>query len=517
MTFPLWQHQIEGIEKAKGKPGFGFFMEMGTGKTRAMIEVLRHLQEKTGRPLRTVVIAPPVVVPQWKQEFIKYSDMDPGKIILLNGSGSKRAQTIRHQGFYGTGVETLLYNKIFVANYSILNMPLPLSWLAKWEPEVVVLDESHRLKNPSTKSSKAAYELANPMNIQTRQLAPKPFTFILTGTPILNSPSDLFQQFKIMLGGFPCPDRMIYNFFEFRSRYFKDRNAGMPKQVYFPKFEPKTLEKDGEDSVSVLSRVIDPFIYRKTKAECLDLPEEISTNVPVEMGKEQAQAYESMERDFIAYVGSSACVAQLAIVKALRLMQITSGFMSLHSQGEEDAPKPYFFTEDLKLLALKELLEQIRDEGKKVLIWSVWRPTFGRIEQACIDVGLKVVQCHGGVSMKDKMEAVQRFKQDPYTSVFLGHPMSGGIGLNLVEAPYSIFYSRNFSLEQYLQARSRNHRGGAKEAGHQSITHYDLYCRGTIEEMVLERLSGKEEVSGKILSEIGQGLRLRFFQERRSA
>ena len=112
------------------------------------------------------------------------------------------------------------------------------------------------------------------------------------------------------------------------------------------------------------------------------------------------------------------------------------------------------------------------------------------------------VEAHGEVSSHQKSEAVRLLNEDPKVRVFLGHPGSGGIGLNLTVAPYSIFYSRNYSLEQYLQAQARNYRGGQQ----QKVTHYQLITENTIDEFVLEKLSYKEAISEKLLGDIAKEL-----------
>ena len=107
----------------------------------------------------------------------------------------------------------------------------------------------------------------------------------------------------------------------------------------------------------------------------------------------------------------------------------------------------------------------------------------------------------GEISATARQEAIDRFKTDRACKVFLGHPGSGGIGINLTCAAYSIFYSRTFSLEHSLQAEARNYRGGSLEEGHEKITRIDLVCEGTIDEEIVRRLYEKEEMSMKLIRE----------------
>jgi SNF2 family DNA or RNA helicase len=146
--------------------------------------------------------------------------------------------------------------------------------------------------------------------------------------------------------------------------------------------------------------------------------------------------------------------------------------------------------------ALSELLSELTPHSK-VLVWSVWRENYAQIRAVCERLGLKFVEVNGAVSERDRVAAVEAFNTDPTIRVFSGHPGSAGIGINLVSASYSIFYSRNFSLEQSLQAEARNHRGGSEI--HEKITRIDLVCEGTIDELITEKLNTKQAISDTLL------------------
>jgi SNF2 family DNA or RNA helicase len=262
----------------------------------------------------------------------------------------------------------------------------------------------------------------------------------------------------------------------------------MPKHRYFPNWQiiPGSLEQMNE------------MIFRKgmrvEKKDCLDLPPMVRQTIKVGMTPAQAKLYKEMKQDLIAFMGENQTVAAtLAITKALRLMQIASGY-AMTVEGEtvslENTPK-----QD----ALKELLSELTPHSK-VLVWAVWKENYTQIRKVCEELGVGYVEVHGDVSPKVKADSVERFNSDSETRVFIGHPGSGGIGINLVVAPYSIFYSRTFSLEHSLQAEARNHRGGSEI--HDKITRIDLVCEGTIDELATERLIAKEEISDRVLGDM---------------
>lgn len=515
----FWAHQIEGDAKAGDLPGFAYHMEMGTGKTGAAILTIRRIMNTDRRHKRTLIFTPPMVVPQWKEEFKRFSNVEQSQITLLIGKGDKRYKTFMGKAYRPDNTPA---PHIFVTNYESLLLggkrgekkgspyqpgPLLRAFQA-WKPEVVVWDEAHYLKSPEAQRSKEAFHLSNPFDLASKQWAPKPRTLNLTGTPILNSALDIFQQFKVMLGGFPTRQYMesmgnrkylIDNFFVFRARYFRDRNAGMPKERYFPKWEPMTLEKDGLNALAEIEEIIAHFSFRKTKAECLDLPPELVVPLGVGMTEEQAEHYKHLKEQLITYMGDRACTAKLAITKALRLLQVTSGFLSLDGQGEETDVANVRFQGTPKVEALRHLLEHITPTAK-VLVWTVWKETYGIIRDVCEDLKIEMVEANGDVSDSKKRLNVERFKTDEKVRVFSGHPRSGGVGLNLVVAPYSITFSRTFSLADFLQARARNHRGGAEI--HDKITQYELFCNGTLEEGVIEKLSLKQEIGATLLGDL---------------
>jgi ATP-dependent DNA helicase len=179
-------------------------------------------------------------------------------------------------------------------------------------------------------------------------------------------------------------------------------------------------------------------------------------------------------------------------------MQIVSGFLTV---GGDDGTvrENISFRENPRAEALSELLTEITPHSK-VLIWAVFKENYEAIRNVCNSLGVDFVEVHGDVPEKKKQENVKAFNEDPKVRVFIGHPASGGIGINLCSASYSIFYSRNFSLEQDLQAEARNYRGGSEV--HEKIIRINLIAKDTIDEVVTEALGGKVKIGDDILKKI---------------
>lgn len=398
-----------------------------------------------------------------------HSKVPAERILLLSGSGKRREDDFRKRVLEGGSNQST----IAITNYESLLMPPLFGALKRWAPEVLVLDESHKCKEISAKRTKRAIELADTAR----------YKYLLSGSPVLNSLMDIFSQYRILDGG----ETFGKNFYIFRAEYFWDKNAAFKgRQSYFPDWQvkPGSVEK------------VNQLIYRKAmrvlKSECMDLPPLVKKTIYCDMSPPQAKAYQEMKKDFVTYLGDQACVAELAITKALRLLQIASGYMKLEN-GQEAK-----FENQPKQQALHELLEELTPQHK-VIIWAVFKENYAQIRAVCDKLRLHAVEVHGEISQRNKEAAVDSFNRDPQCRVFIGHPLSGGIGINLVEASYCIFYSRNFSLEQDIQAEARNYRGGSEI--HEKVTRIDLVAKDTIDEFVVERLQSKQSLSLAVLKD----------------
>jgi len=477
----LWQHQKDVILSAGSVKDYALFWEMGTGKTAAAINILRCKFERLGIIGRTLVVCPPIVIQNWRDEWIKYSQVDPARLVTLSGTAKRRLKI-----FSANCIKEHSRGRIVITNYESLLMSDLFSAITKWRPEYIIFDESHKLKSRQARRSKLAYKLANPKNKLPAEV------LLLSGTPVLNSPMDIFQQYKIMDGG----ETFGNNFMFFRDRYFWDKNKGMPKHQYFPDWEIQP------HSVKKMNKLIFTKASRVTKDEALDLPPLVQKTIKVGMNAQQKTAYDSMKKDFIAFIdtnrGKKATFATLAMTKALRLQQIVSGYAKLEDGVEQ------LLGSTPKLEALKELLVELTPDHK-VLVWATWRNNYAQIRKVCEDASIKFVEVHGSIPTGIKHNNVQRFNTDPDVRVLLGHPGSGGIGINLVSSDVSIFYSRSFNLEHSLQAEARNHRGGSEI--HKKITRIDLVCEGTIDELVQKKLAIKQEIGEKMLEDLTVELR----------
>ena len=474
-----WAHQLDAIEKSFSHRDFALLWDPGTGKTGTAINILRGRYATNKRMMRTLILAPLVVLQNWKKEFEIHSKIDQKLIFIPTGVGAKRVEAIK-DALYSKDMYEYVANKIVIMNYDALTNKDIFKIIKLWKPEILVCDESHRCKNFKSKRAQAVAEISDTAIHR----------YILTGTPILNTSEDIFMQYRILDGG----ETFGKNPYAFRAMFFEDANASWSsKPGYFPKYVPKP------HTYEMFNQRIYQKATRARKEECLDLPEHVRTERYVELGKEQKRMYDEMRDEYLTFIKdledsgeSKAVIANLAITKSLRLQQILTGF------AKDEEGTIHTIEDNPRLKVLEEVLEDILEGGHKVIVWAVFKENYRQIAKLLESMKVKFVELHGEVSAKDKQTNMETFRKDQKCKVILANQASGGIGVNLVEASYAVYFSRGFSLEQDLQSEARNYRGGSEM--HDKITRIDLVTQGTLDELVLEALRHKLNISEKVLS-----------------
>lgn len=464
MASELWEHQRIGVEKAKNLDFFAFFFEQGCGKTRTVIEVILGKFLKEGRTLRSLIVCPDIVVKNWQDEFLKYTDLHPSTVVCLTGSGQQRLDTLLSAPLH----------TIFVCNYQTLLMKPLLEVFKKIGIELLVLDESHKIKSYNSVTTKNILPLA----------ARAKYRFCMSGTPVTKNEMDIYPQSQVLDGG----AALGANFFTFRNKYFFDKNKGM-RSNYFPKWEIKKGSKEA------IRDAMAHYTMRVEKADCLDLPPLIKQTMDVALTPIQEKLYRDLERDMVGALGDNMVVSDMALTNILRMQQLVSGFCT-------DQLNRHFQVEGNREAVLKETIEGIAPRHK-VIIWAVFKQNYYDIRRVLTELGEKFCELTGDVPTKYRPNIVKQF-QDPYGPRFLiANPKAAGIGINLVEAAYSIRYSRSYSLEDQLQSEARNYRAGSEM--HEQVVQIELLTRGTIDEVIFNALADKAEIGPAIINHYKKG------------
>lgn len=458
-----WQRKL--LQLSIEQPNVAVLADMGTGKTKGVIDCLRYKYAHNKGVMRTLIVSPLVTLFNWKNEFAKHSRIPPHKVHVLHGSTEKKLKL----------AEKAQYEGIFITNYESFIAPKFVEMIKKFGPAVLVLDESQRVKSHKAKRSKTIQ--------MVRQSAKH--VFMMSGTPMTNGPEDIFMQYLILDNG----ETFGKNFYTFQRQYMYDKNAGWSHlHNHFPDWQPR------EEMLPVLQAKIYQKAIRVTKAECLDLPPLTREIYEVELSPAQRKYYKAMEDDYVTFVeeahAKGISVATTALTKALRLQQIVTGFAKLDDGTEieiEDNPR---------LAALEDLICALQ-VNHKVIIWCAFINNYKQIGRMLERLEIKHCYITGEESLEEKQEAMNAFNTEADCRVVVCNRRAAGLGINLVAASYAITYSRNFSLEDELQSTDRNYRGGSEI--HEKITKIDLCAKDTIDEVVTKNLSEKKEVSDKVI------------------
>jgi len=460
-------HQKKSLEKSRILRNMYLAWDMGTGKTAATVNIVRRYL-----PPKVLVLCPKPVVEGWKKEF-----WDHGRLpvtVLRGKMKEKVAQLANANGIVVTNLEFLSRS---VEGYEAMR---------KFSPHVLVIDEAHRCKSPSSQLGKRVATIAR--NTERN--------ILLSGTPILNGLEDIFQQYKILEAN---EDKRTFgdNLGKFRERYMFDANA--PKRArmvqamgrYFPDWQPRL------GAPQEVSKLIKYNTLLVKQSECLDLPPVLRKKMYCELEGDQKRAYKQMRQEFITFIegatkldNTRVALATQATTKAIRLQQIVNGFVK-DELGQNIALKS-----NPKLKVLEELLLEHIKFGK-VVVWACFKHNYNDIRNLCLKHKIKYAEYHGEIKHKELQK--RKFIEDKSVKVMIANQQSAGTGLDGLQiAPTCIYFSRNFSLEHDSQSEKRTMRKGSEV--HNKLLRIDIVMRSSIDEQVLEALEKKQNIQDVILS-----------------
>lgn len=445
-----FQHQVLGYNIGISMPVSALLMEMGTGKSLTAMAVSgrRYLD---GEIQKLLIVCPTSIMFVWQDEFEKFADF-PYSLLVLNGPVKKRIQLL--QDFQGPGLQVVVIN--YEATWRMEDE------LKKWAPDMIICDESQRIKTPSAQQSKCMHRLGKIAK----------YKMILTGTPVTQGPLDFFSQYKFL-----DPGIFGNSYYAFRARYAV-MGGYEGKQVVSYQNLPELIEKAHS------------IAFRVTKAEALDLPEQIDTVRYCELEPKAQRIYEQMRKECVAELeGEKVVTAANVLAKLLRLQQITGGFLG---DGKGRIEK----VSGAKLSVLKEILEDVvADGGKKLVIFARFRPEIAAIEKLLQGLKIRYECIHGDINMSERGGKVKTFQTNPDVKVFVAQLQTAGLGITLTAADTAVFYSLDFSFANYDQARARLHRIGQKN----NVTNIHLIMKGTVDTKVMGALKKKKNVADVVV------------------
>ena len=434
--------------------GVALLMEMGTGKTITSIGIAGALYQ-FGKVRKILVVAPLSILGVWEEEFSKFAAF-PYTLTVLKGPSRKKAEMLRGVGKDGLQIVVVNYESAWRIQKDIL----------AFDADLIIADEAHKLKEARTSQSKAMHHFGDKAR----------YKLLLTGTVITNRELDVFSQYRYL-------NRKVFgdSFYIFRNRYFDMVGYGN----HIPRFRNYMLDEFLQRMHSIA--------YRVTKEECLDLPgitEEIRT---VELEPKAMKIYKELLKESYTELGQKEVSAVNVLTKLLRLSQVTGGHIT-DDEGDNNT------VSTAKVDAFADILDTAMAEEKKIVVMARFIPELNDIEALLKKKGIGYATVRGGV--KNREEEIRRFQEDSDCRVFVGQIAAAGLGITLTAASTMVFYSLDYSMSNFEQAKARIHRVSQTENCH----YIYLVAKGTVDTKVLRALRQKVDLAKALVDDYRKGI-----------
>jgi len=463
---PPYKHQLTALEKSWNKETYAYFMEMGTGKTKVLIDNLAILYDK-GKVDAALIIAPKGVIGTWSNQELPTHLPDHIKsTTVLWQPNITQKQEEKLKGLFKISHDL----HILIMNVEAFSTTKGLTFAKKFllsHRSLIAVDESTTIKNPKAKRTKNILGLSD-MGKYRR---------ILTGAPVTKNPLDLFTQCYFL-----DPYHLDHqSYYSFRNRYAIMKTAHI---------SGRSIELvAGFKHLAELSEKLKPFSFRVLKEDCLDLPDKIYMKRAIELTPAQKQLYSQMRDSAFASLNGKVVSTMTVLTQLMRLHQITCGhFVSDDGQIQE-----------VKSNRLNELLDIVEETEGKVIIWAHYQHDVKKIVAAlATKYGPgSVVDYYGLTPHDQRQKNKDAFQNDSKVRFFVGTPATGGYGLTLTAANTVIYYSNGYDLEKRIQSEDRAHRIGQ----HKPVTYVDIIAEDTVDTKIVKSLRKKVNIASEIMGE----------------
>jgi SNF2 family DNA or RNA helicase len=460
-------HQLKALEMSWDKKVFAYFMEMGTGKSKVLIDNMSILYDK-GLINGALIIAPKGVYKNWFDSEIPthMADHIEKKMVLWESTASKAKEKELNILFKSDHDLHIL-----IMNVEALSTKKGKQFAEKFlncHKTLMAIDESTTIKNPGANRTKNIIAIGKHVTYKR----------ILTGSPVTKSPLDLYTQCWFLDPW--LLDQQSY--YSFRTRYALTRKINVSgRQVEIVV---------GYRNLGELSDKIKPFSHRVLKDDCLDLPPKTYMKRTIQLTEEQRKVYKQMKDIALATLNGKLTTTHNVITQLMRLHQITCG----HFKSDDGQ------TQKIASNRLDELMDVLSEMEGKAVIWAHYRYDIEVIVEAIKkEYGDKsVVTYYGDTSTDDRQKAIKLI-QDPESPVrfIVGTPQTGGYGITLTGASTMIYYSNGYDLEKRQQSEARIDRIGQEKP----MTYIDIIAEGTVDEKIVKALRTKVNIATEVMGE----------------
>ena len=461
-----YKHQMTALEKSWNKQNFAYFMEMGTGKTKVLIDNMSMLYDK-GKVDGALIIAPKGVIKTWyEQELPAHLPNHIENVTVLWQANITKGQQEKLESLFET--ETDLH--ILIMNVEALSTDKGVKFAAKFlnsHKVIMAIDESTTIKTPTAKRTKNIIDLGKSAKYKR----------IMTGSPVTKNPLDLYSQCEFL-------DPYLLDFtsyYAFRNRYAEMKTMHLRGRSIQVVDEFKNL---GE-----LSDTVKTFSERILKEDCLDLPPKNFTKRHIVLTSEQRKAYDQMKKAAMAVLNGKVTTTMTVLTQLMRLHQITCG----HFTADDGS------VQLIENNRIKELMNVLEETEGKAIIWANYQRDITNIIQNIVKVygPGSVVDYYGLTPQEERQDNIKKFQNDDNCRFIVGTTQTGGYGITLTQANTVIYYSNGYDLEKRLQSEDRAHRIGQTK----SVTYVDLIAEDTVDEKIVKALRDKINIASEVLGE----------------
>ena len=462
-----YEHQLDALKDSWDKENFAYFMEMGTGKSKVLLDNAAMLYDK-GQINGLLLIAPKGVYKNWYDQEVPthLPDHIEKKMVLWKTSDKSKKQMALLNTMFETGTDL----HILIMNVEAFSKGDGIKFAEKFlscHKAMIAIDESTTIKTPTSNRTRSVLSL--------RELAK--YRRILTGSPVTKSPLDLFSQCQFL-------DPWLLNhssYYTFKARYAVTRKI----EVQGRRVEIVV----GYRNLGELSEKIKPFSKRVLKDDCLDLPDKTFIKHTVELTKEQKKVYEQMKREAIAFLDGKMQSTATVMTQLMRLHQITCG----HFTADDGTIK------DLPCSRLSELMSILENVEGKAIVWSHYTHDVKRIIEKIKEVYGEdsVVDYFGETDQDQRSKNIKKFQTDDNCRFFVGTTHTGGYGITLTAGSTMIYFSNGYDLEKRQQSEARIDRIGQTK----KMTYIDIISQDTVDERIVKALRSKINIANTIMGE----------------
>ena len=461
-----YAHQLKALEISWNKEVFAYFMEMGTGKSKVLIDNISMLYDK-GKIDGALIVAPKGVVKTWyEQEIPTHMVNHIEKVSILWQALINKTQQQKLDSLFKNEVKF----HILIMNVEAFSTKKGVDFAKRFlnsHNTMMAIDESTTIKNPSAKRTKSILGLASMAKYRR----------ILTGSPVTKSPLDLYTQCQFL-------DSWLLghsSWYTFKTRYAIMKNMS---------FNGRTFQKVvGYKNLGELSDKLKPFSHRVLKDDCLDLPKKTFMKRIIQLSPDQHKVYAQMKQLALAEMNGKMITTATALTQLMRLQQITCG----HFKADDGT------TQEIPNNRTGELIDILHEIEGKVVIWAHWQKDVTLIIKELVkefDHGC-CVDYFGLTPQSERQENIRKFQEDENVRFFVGTPQTGGYGITLTAASNMIYFSNGYDLEKRKQSEARIDRIGQTKP----MTYIDILAENTVDERIVKALRKKINIASEVMGE----------------